>query len=396
LEEVTMFPSVAIEQPAPLWDAQALLPTKEIGQVRLIDLRGSYVLLIYVPSDFLHGDEIVAYSNAAGHFRKLHTNIVFVSCDSVFSHLGFTSTMKQQGGLGGEHLAVPLVSDYTKSIAKCYGLISKEEEQEISASVTRGFFVICPEGVLKKAFLNDILSVDEAQRVVETLATQALICEGDAPFTSLTSTAPSSSTSLCLSKFLSGYWKAYKKQIKHSPILTKSITSCIIGLVGEVLGSYSKAQATGSRVSIDPRRMAAFGLYGLVVTGPVLHVWYSFLEQIMNDSPLKYWRSSPFYTLFKTLAKLIVDRAIFGPPFVLLTVAFIQAIITLDLKKAGNMVKKSYVAVLLVNQKFWVIAQVHHLFMQNSHIHIIQLALITRSSSFQLSGPGSQFWSGTR
>ncbi len=50
--------------------------------------------------------------------------IVGVSVDSPFSHLAFSSTPRNKGGLGGAKY--PLLSDLTKSVAKDYGVLIED------------------------------------------------------------------------------------------------------------------------------------------------------------------------------------------------------------------------------------------------------------------------------
>ena len=50
--------------------------------------------------------------------------LIGVSIDSVFSHLAWVNTPRNQGGLGG--ISFPLVADVTKSIAKDYGVLIED------------------------------------------------------------------------------------------------------------------------------------------------------------------------------------------------------------------------------------------------------------------------------
>lgn len=163
-------------------------------------------------------------------------------------------------------------------------------------------------------------------------------------------------TQLCTAKgsigtgeLISELWQSYKTALKQYPIITKSITSMTIAALGEVFGSYVKSAVQKKKLHIDPKRIFVFGLYGLTCTGPILHWWYGLLETTMCRLNLTGHA--------KTLAKLIFDRLLFGPPFVLFTVTFLQFLQTLDHKKTVDAIKKTYVAVLLMNQKVWVPAQ---------------------------------------
>lgn len=99
---------------------------------------------------------------------------------------------------------------------------------------------------------------------------------------------------------------------------------------------------------ISFKRIVVFGLYGLAITGPILHIWYGFLDYMLSS--LKNIKS-------KAVLKVLVDRLLFGPPFVLLTVFFLQYLQTLSVSKTTTYIRRCYVAVLLMNQKVWTIAQ---------------------------------------
>ena len=130
---------------------------------------------------------------------------------------------------------------------------------------------------------------------------------------------------------------------------TKSITSCTITILGEIIGSYVKCKLANKKFTIDLSRIKVFGLYGLLITGPVLHWWYGLLENIV--------RKLGYIGHTKTFVKLLFDRLVFGPPFVLLTVIFIQFLQTLSIDKTIQYIKTNYLSVLRINESVWTIAQ---------------------------------------
>ena len=134
--------------------------------------------------------------------------------------------------------------------------------------------------------------------------------------------------------------------------MTKSITSCVIGVLGEIFGQYFKSIVQRTCFTLSLRRLIVFGLYGLVVTGPVLHLWYGLLERVVS----RLLDNSRLWKL-KTLFKLAIDRLLFGPPFVFLTVVFLQFLQTLSTHRTIEYIRRSYFPVLVMNQKVWTIAQ---------------------------------------
>lgn len=73
------------------------------------------MVLFFYPLDFTFvcPTEIVSYDKAAQEvLKKMNTEVVGISVDSKFTHLAFSKTPKNEGGLGG--VSIPLVADITK------------------------------------------------------------------------------------------------------------------------------------------------------------------------------------------------------------------------------------------------------------------------------------------
>ena len=158
--------SVLVTQQAPEFKAQAVMPDGQFKEVSLSDYRGKYVLLFFYPLDFTFvcPTEIIAFSDREGEFSALDVQILGVSIDSHFSHLAWTNTARDQGGIG--NTAYPLVADLDKQIARDYDVL-------LDAGIAlRGLFLIDKEGVVRHQVVNDLplgRSVDEALRMVKAL-----------------------------------------------------------------------------------------------------------------------------------------------------------------------------------------------------------------------------------
>ena len=68
--------------------------------------------------------------------------------------------------------------------------------------------------------------------------------------------------------------KFYRESLKTKPLLTKALTSCFIACLGEVLGGLYSKRKYGTP-ALNARRMSVFAMYGLLVSGPSFHYWYS-------------------------------------------------------------------------------------------------------------------------
>ena len=142
----------------------------------------------------------------------------------------------------------------------------------------------------------------------------------------------------------------YQSSLQTYPLYTKSLTSSTVAIFGEIIASVVKSYIKNEPFKFDFNRISVFGLYGLLCTGPMLHYWYQFLEYFLTvRMNLK--------GNVKIIAKLLIDRCIWGPPFVLFTITFLQFMQTRSTKATWSAIKRNYLAVLLMNQKVWVPGQ---------------------------------------
>ncbi|SRR5581483_8234418 len=145
-------------------------------KISLSDYRGKWLVLFFYPLDFTFvcPTEITALSDRYEEFEELGADILGVSTDSVYSHLAWMNTPREDNGIAG--LQYPLASDITKQVARDYGVLV--EDQGIAL---RGLFIIDPNGVLQYSVVNNLnigRSTDETLRVLQALQTGGL-CPSD-------------------------------------------------------------------------------------------------------------------------------------------------------------------------------------------------------------------------
>ncbi|KAH6577935.1 hypothetical protein BASA50_003847 [Batrachochytrium salamandrivorans] len=158
-----------VQKPAPTWSSKAVVG-KEIKSLSSEDYLGKWLVLFFYPLDFTFvcPTEIISYSKASEEFRKLNTEVVGISVDSVYAHLAWINQPRKLGGLGD--LDIPLVSDITKNISHSYGVLA-DSGGDIGLSL-RGTFIIDPKGVVRQITINDTgvgRNIDETLRLVEAL-----------------------------------------------------------------------------------------------------------------------------------------------------------------------------------------------------------------------------------
>lgn len=158
--------AVLVQQEAPPFAAQAVMPDGSFKELKLSDYRGKYVLLFFYPLDFTFvcPTEIIAFSDRNEDFAKLGVQILGVSVDSHYSHLAWRNTPRNAGGIG--NITYPLVADINKKIASDYDVLLP------GGIALRGLFLIDKQGVVRHQVVNDLplgRNVDEALRMVEAL-----------------------------------------------------------------------------------------------------------------------------------------------------------------------------------------------------------------------------------
>jgi alkyl hydroperoxide reductase subunit AhpC len=158
--------SVLVQQAAPNFQAQAVMPDGSFKQISLEEFKGKYVVLFFYPLDFTFvcPTEIIAFSDRNAEFEALSTQLLGVSVDSHYSPLAWRNVARTQGGLGD--IRYPLVADLNKEIARSYDVLLP------SGIALRGLFLIDKNGVVRHQVVNDLplgRSVDEALRIVQAL-----------------------------------------------------------------------------------------------------------------------------------------------------------------------------------------------------------------------------------
>ncbi|EEB17074.1 Peroxiredoxin-1, putative [Pediculus humanus corporis] len=153
-----------VQDPAPHFEGTAVY-NMDFKEIKLSDYKGKYVIFYFYPLDFTFvcPTEIIAFSEKYEEFQKINADVIGCSTDSHFSHLAWQNVSKKDGGIGS--IKYPLLSDFTKTIAKSYGVLI-----ESSGIALRGLFIIDDKGIIRHTSVNDLpvgRSVDEVLRLVK-------------------------------------------------------------------------------------------------------------------------------------------------------------------------------------------------------------------------------------
>lgn len=155
-----------VQQVAPDFTAQAVMPDGSFKELKLSEFRGKYVVLFFYPLDFTFvcPTEIIAFSDAIEEFEQRNVQVIGASVDSHYSHFAWRNTPRDAGGIGA--IKYPLVADLNKKISESYGVLLE------GGVALRGLFLIDKDGVVRHELINDLplgRNVDEAIRVVDAL-----------------------------------------------------------------------------------------------------------------------------------------------------------------------------------------------------------------------------------
>jgi len=137
---------IKINHPAPEFSADVYYDD-EFKKIKLTDYRGKWAVLFFYPADFTFvcPTELGSLADSYEEFKKLGTEILSVSTDTVFVHKAWwdnSETIKK--------IKFPMVADPTGNISRAYGTYISEEGLSL-----RGTFIIDPEGVLKAYEIHD-------------------------------------------------------------------------------------------------------------------------------------------------------------------------------------------------------------------------------------------------
>ncbi|KAL0046589.1 hypothetical protein WJX82_004728 [Trebouxia sp. C0006] len=145
------------------------------------------------------------------------------------------------------------------------------------------------------------------------------------------------------SKKLAGFWGAYSKALEEHPIRVKSATS----FFGFLLGDAVAQLVVGNPYNY--LRTARMVIFGILMDGPIGHLWYTFLDgKVYPEDP----KSNK-----AVISKMLCDQLLWAPFF---SCVFFAVIKTLEGTPALIIptIKAKLVKTLLANYAMWPLAHI--------------------------------------
>ena len=99
-------------------------------------------------------------------------------------------------------------------------------------------------------------------------------------------------------------YASYQELLKNSPLITKSVSSGILTLVGDVIAQWLESRVEGY-CEWNLVRMAAFTVAGTFFVGPFVHYWYEVLWAMGRRLDAR-----GFGRWTKTLTQVGVDQSV--------------------------------------------------------------------------------------
>lgn len=120
---------------------------EQFKKAKLSDYRGKWLVLMFYPADFTFvcPTELSEAASKYEEFRKINTEIISFSTDTVFVHKAWHDNSPVI-----KSITYPMGADPTGNVARAFGTYL-----EMDGLSLRGTFIIDPDGILKAMDIHD-------------------------------------------------------------------------------------------------------------------------------------------------------------------------------------------------------------------------------------------------
>jgi len=137
------------------------------------DFAGKWVILFSHPADFtpVCTTEFMTFGSMIEDFKKLNTELVGLSVDSLYSHIAWLRKIQELEWNGKKNIEItfPLIEDIRMDVAKAYGMIQPNQS---NTQAVRAVFIIDPEATIRTILyypLSTGRNFDEIKRIILAL-----------------------------------------------------------------------------------------------------------------------------------------------------------------------------------------------------------------------------------
>jgi peroxiredoxin (alkyl hydroperoxide reductase subunit C) len=137
------------------------------------DYKGKWVILFSHPADFtpVCTTEFMTFASMAEEFKKLNTELVGLSIDSLYAHIAWLRKIQEieWNGMKNVEVKFPLIEDIRMEVASRYGMIQPGAS---STQAVRAVFFIDPKGIIRTILYYPLSlgrNFDEIKRIILAL-----------------------------------------------------------------------------------------------------------------------------------------------------------------------------------------------------------------------------------
>jgi peroxiredoxin (alkyl hydroperoxide reductase subunit C) len=132
------------------------------------DYQGKWFVLFSHPADFtpVCTTEFYAFASRYEDFKKLNTELIGLSIDSVYAHIKWTEWIKEKLG---KEIPFPIIADPVGNIANKLGLIHAAS----ATSTVRAVFIVDPQGIIRAILYYPAelgRNIDEILRMIKSVS----------------------------------------------------------------------------------------------------------------------------------------------------------------------------------------------------------------------------------
>jgi len=161
--EASAFHFPRLNEKAPNFEAKTTHGVK-----KLADYEGKWLVLFSHPADFtpVCTTEFMGFAKHHDEFKKMNTELLGLSIDSLYSHIAWVRSIKEKFGVD---IQFPIIEDLSMNVARSYGMLHPGASD---TSAVRATFFIDPKGILRAMVyypMSNGRSIQEFVRVIKAL-----------------------------------------------------------------------------------------------------------------------------------------------------------------------------------------------------------------------------------
>ncbi|TVR41873.1 MAG: peroxiredoxin [Bacteroidia bacterium] len=164
-QEIVRMPLIG--DPAPSFHAKTTMGPINFPE----DYKGKWVILFSHPADFtpVCTTEFMTFATMQEEFRKLNTELIGLSIDSIYAHIAWLRTIKEKiefNGMKNVEVNFPVIEDLKMDVSKKFGMVQPNAS---TTQAVRAVFIMDPDAKVRAILyypLSTGRNMDEIKRMV--------------------------------------------------------------------------------------------------------------------------------------------------------------------------------------------------------------------------------------